>query len=166
MSYIPDSEIYWQIQNQIGETISDSPLRFIFSQRSLKWAWLIGIFGMIFFIIFNAKRKQRIVPIIEPIRNTTIDFAKTIGNLYYLEGNHDDTINKKINYFLEKIRSDFMLDCSVLNDDFVKKLHQKSGKNLIDIQNVVFLINAYKKSPHDSIEDDLIKINNAIEKIF
>ena len=54
----------------------------------------------------------------------------------------------------------------VLNDDFVKKLHQKSGKNLIDIQNVVFLINAYKKSPHDSIEDDLIKINNAIEKIF
>ena len=166
LSYLHENEIFWQIQNQTDENISDSPLRFILSQKSLKWAWLIGVFGMIFFIIFNAKRKQRIVPIIEPYRNTTIDFAKTIGNLYYLEGNHDDTINKKINYFLEKIRSDYMLDCSVLNDDFVKKLHQKSGKNLVDIQNVVFLINAYKKSPHSSIEDDLIKINNAIEKIF
>ena len=57
------------------------------------------------------------------------------------------------------------MDTTILNDDFIKKLHQKSGKSLVDIQNVVFLINAFRKSPHTSIESDLIEINKAIEKI-
>ena len=165
LSYVPKSNLFWHIQSQTGEIISDSPLRYIFNQPALKWAWFIGLFGMLFFMIFNAKRKQRIVPIIEPLQNSTIDFTKTIGNLYYQEGNHDDIINKKIIYFLEKIRNEYLLDTTILNDDFIKKLHQKSGKNLVHIQKVVFLINAYRKSPHTSIEEDLVQINNAIEKV-
>ena len=165
LSYVPKGNIFWGIQNQTGEKISLSPLRFIYSNEALKWALFVGAFGILFFIIFNAKRKQRIVPIIEPLKNSTIDFTKTIGNLYYQEGNHDDIINKKIIYFLEKIRNKYLMDTTILNDDFIKKLHQKSGKSLVDIQNVVFLINAYRKSPHTSIESDLIQINKAIEKI-
>lgn len=165
LSYIPKGDIFWHVKNQTGEMISNSPLRFIFSKPALYWAWYIAIIGMLFFMIFNAKRKQRIVPIIEPLKNSTIDFTKTIGNLYYQEGNYDDIINKKIIYFLEKIRNEYLLDTTILNDDFIKKLHQKSGKNLVDIQKVVFLINAYRKSPHTSIEEDLIQINKAIEKV-
>ena len=159
LSYIPDGNLFLQIKNQTGKIISNSPLRYIFSQPALKWAWFIGVFGMIFFIIFNAKRKQRVIPIIESLTNTTVDFTKTIGNLYYQEGNHHDMINKKIFYLLEKIRNEYLLDTNNLNDDFEKKLHLKSGKNLIDIQKVVFLINSYRKSPHTSIEEDLIQIN-------
>ena len=54
-------------------------------------------------MIFNAKRRQRVVPIINPLPNTTLDFTKTIGNLYYQEGNHQNIVDKKIIYFLEKI---------------------------------------------------------------
>ncbi len=165
LSYIPKGDVFWHIKNQTGEKISNSPLRFIFANTALKWAWYIGIIGILIFMIFNAKRKQRIVPIIEPLRNSTIDFTKTIGNLYYQEGNHDDIINKKIIYFLEKIRNEYLLDTTILKEDFIKKLHQKSGKSLVDIQKVVFLINAYRKSPHTSIEDDLVQINKAIEKV-
>ena len=95
LSYIPKGNIFWHIKNQNGAIISDSPLRFIFSKEQLSWAWYLAIFSLLLFIIFNAKRKQRIVPIINPLRNTTVDFTKTIGNLYYQEGNHDDIINKK-----------------------------------------------------------------------
>ncbi len=165
LSYLPKGDVFWHIKNQTGEVIDESPLRFIFSKPALKWAWYIGIIGIIVFMIFNAKRKQRIVPIIEPLRNTTIDFTKTIGNLYHQEGNHDDIINKKIIYFLEKIRNEYLIDTTFLNDDFIKKLHQKSSKNLVDIQKVVFLINTYRKSPHTSIEEDLVQMNKAIEKV-
>lgn len=165
LSYLPKGDVFWHIKNQTGEVIDGSPLRFIFSKPALKWAWYIGIIGILVFMIFNAKRKQRIVPIIEPLRNTTIDFTKTIGNLYHQEGNHDDIINKKIIYFLEKIRNEYLIDTTILNDDFIKKLHQKSGKNLVNIQKVVFLINSYRKSPHTSIEEDLLQINKAIEKV-
>jgi hypothetical protein len=166
LSYIPKGDIFWHVKDQTGEVISDSPLRYIFSQPALTWAYYIAICGMLFFILFNAKRKQRIVPIIEPLRNSTIDFTKTIGNLYFQEGNHDNVIDKKIIYFLEKIRNEYLLDTTKLDDDFIKKLHQKSGKELIDIQKAVFLINQYRKSPHQSIEDDLINMNNAIEKVI
>jgi hypothetical protein len=165
LSYIPEGTIFWHLKNQTGAMISNSPLRFIFSNPALSWAWYIAIIGMIFFMIFNARRKQRVVPIIEPLRNSTIDFTKTIGNLYYQEGNHDDIINKKIIYFLEKIRNEYLIDTSNLNDDFVKKFQLKSGKNKSDIQKIVFLINNYLKSPHTSIEEDLVQINKAIEKL-
>jgi hypothetical protein len=165
LSYIPEGTIFWHLKNQTGAMISNSPLRFIFSNPALSWAWYIAIIGMIFFMIFNARRKQRVVPIIEPLRNSTIDFTKTIGNLYYQEGNHDDIINKKIIYFLEKIRNEYLIDTSNLNDDFIKKFQLKSGKNKSDIQKIVFLINNYLKSPHTSIEEDLVQINKAIEKL-
>ena len=52
-----------------------------------------------------------------------------------------------------------------MDENFVKKLHQKSGKNIDDIEKVVRLINYQRKNYNLSIEEDLIEINNAIEKI-
>lgn len=165
LSYIPKTDLFWGIKDQNGEVISASPMRYILSQPALRWAWYIFLIGMIIFIIFNAKRKQRIVPIIKPLPNTTVDFTKTIGNLYYQEGDHDNIIDKKIIYFLEKIRNDYLIDTHKLDDDFIKKLHSKSGRKLEDIKNVVVLINLYRKNSFSSVEEDLIQINNAIEKV-
>jgi len=166
LSYIPKGNVFWSIKDQTGEVISNSPMRYILSQPALKWAWYIFLIGMLFFIFFNAKRKQRIVPIIKPLANTTVDFTKTIGNLYYQEGDHNNIIEKKIIYFLEKIRNEYLIDTHKLDDDFIKKLHLKSGKDLVIIQNVVYLINMYRKSHYLSVEADLVQINDAIEKII
>jgi hypothetical protein len=166
LSYLPKETIYWYTKGQNSESISDSPLRYILSQPALKWAWYLFLIGMLIFIIFNAKRKQRIVPIIKPLSNLTVDFTKTIGNLYYQEGDHDNIIDKKIIYFLERIRNEFLIDTTKLDEDFVKRLQHKSGKDENDIREVVFLINERRKSYHGSLEEDLIRISNAIEKIF
>ena len=166
LSYLPKGHVYWYTGQQEGSEASESPLRFILSQPALKWAWYIFLLGMLFFMIFNAKRKQRIVPIIKPLPNTTIDFVKTIGNLYHQESDFDNIIQKKIIYFLEKIRNEYLIDTTKLDDNFIKKLHQKSGKDIQVIEKVVFLINAYRKSPHTSIETDLIQISNAIENVL
>ena len=166
ISYIPKNDLFWLTKNQNGDIVSQSPMRYILSQPALRWAWWLFLIGTLVFMIFNAKRKQRIVPILPPLPNTTVDFVKTIGNLYFQEGNHDLIIDKKIVYFLEKIRTDYLLDTNKLDEDFIKKLHQKSGKNSLDIQKLVYLIQAHRKNPHESMEEDLIKINKAIEKII
>lgn len=166
VSYIPKGKIFWTIDKINGESVSSSPMRFILSNPALKWAWYLFLIGMVFFMIFNAKRKQRIVPIVKPLQNTTVDFTKTIGNLYYQEGDHQNIINKKIIYFLERVRNEFLIETNTLDENFIKKLHLKTGKNIEDIENVVRLINYQRRSYHQSIEDDLIEINNAIEKIF
>jgi len=166
LSYIPKGDIFWYTKMQHDENISGSPLRYIFSQPALKWAWYLFLIGMLIFMIFNAKRKQRVVPILQPLSNSTIDFTKTIGNLYYQEGDHKNIIDKKIIYFLEKIRTEYLIDTTKLDDDFIKKLQHKTGKDEKDIQELVFLINEHRNSYHASIEEDLIRINNAIVKIL
>lgn len=166
LSYIPKGDVFWYTKDQNGEIISDSPMRYILSQPALKWAWYIFLIGMLVFILFNAKRKQRIVPIIKPLSNTTVDFTKTIGNLYYQEGDHNNIIDKKIIFFLERIRTEYLIDTHKLDDDFIKKVHHKSGKNVSDIKNVVFLIHLHRKNNFTSVEDDLIQINKAIEKVI
>ena len=165
-SYIPKEAVYWYMKPTNGEGISDSPMRYILGQAALKWAWYIFLIGTLIFILFNAKRKQRIVPIIKPLANLTVDFTKTIGNLYYQEGDHNNIVDKKIIYFLERIRNEYLIDTSKLDKEFVTKLHLKSGKNRADIENAIQLIIDHRKSYHHSIEADLIEINNAIEKIL
>ncbi|MFH6992362.1 DUF4350 domain-containing protein [Flavobacterium sp. FlaQc-48] len=166
LSCLPKGDIFWYTKGQNNERISTSPLRYILSQPALKSALYLSLLGIVIFIIFNAKRKQRIVPILKPLSNLTVDFTKTIGNLYYQAGDHDNIIDKKIIYFLEKIRTDYLIDTTKLDDHFIKKLHHKTGKDISDIQELVFLINEHRKSYHGSLEEDLIRINNAIEKIL
>ena len=166
LSYLPKGDVFWYLKNQNGEKISNGKLRYLFSQPALKSGWLLFLIGMLVFMIFNAKRRQRVVPIVQPLSNTSIDFAKTIGNLYFQEGDHGNLIDKKIIYFLEKMRQDYLLDTTVLDDNFIKKLQAKSGKNSFDIQNLVYLINQHRKNNFTAIESDLIALNNAIEKII
>ena len=165
LSYIPKGNIYWYPTKTYNSSVSDSPMRFILSNEGLKWAWYLFLIGMIIFMIFNAKRKQRIIPIIKPLENTTVDFTKTIGNLYFQEGNHDTIMEKKIIYFLEKIRQDYLIDTQNLDEDFIKKVHQKTGKDITFIEKAVLLIKRQRKT-FKSTEVDLIELNGVLEKIL
>ena len=166
LGLFPHKSVLWFIKNQDGVEISSSPARYITSKPALKWAWYFALLFLVVFIIFNAKRRQRVVPIKKPLPNTTVDFTKTIGNLYYQEGNHQNIITKKIIYFLEKVRSDFMLDTKVLDDKFVQKLVLKSGKNKDDVEKVIRLIKQNQNSNIMPNKNDLLELNSAIEKIF
>lgn len=166
LSYIPKGNVFWYTKDLTDGHISQNPMRFIFSQPALKAAWYLFLLGMIIFILFNAKRKQRIVPIIVPLENTTIEFTKTIGNLYFQEGNHHTIIDKKIIYLLDKIRREYLLDTTNLDEKFVQKLQQKTGKNTEDLKQLFHKINQHRKGHYESVENDLVEINTLIEKIF
>ncbi|HRB70230.1 MAG TPA: DUF4350 domain-containing protein [Flavobacterium sp.] len=164
LSYIPKGELFWQSFSYNDQHISGSPMRYILSQPALKWAWYLFLIGMFVFMLFNAKRRQRVIPIKEPVPNTTVDFTKTIGNLYLQEGSHHLIIEKKIIYFLEKIRSEYLIDTFQLDETFVKRLHQKTGKDPVLIEKVVRLIQKHRNQLV-STQADVIEISKAIEKL-
>lgn len=169
MSYLSDETIHFdardKLRNKITRAQGDSPLRFIFSQPTLRWAWSLLLLTTVIFMIFNAKRKQRIVKVIKPLSNTTIDFTKTIGNLYYETKDHRNLIVKKITYFLEYVRRVYYLDTQILDDKFVKNLALKSGKDQKDIKKLIHLI-ALLRSKYLCTEADLLKLNKAIEDFY
>ncbi|RYJ41847.1 DUF4350 domain-containing protein [Flavobacterium beibuense] len=164
ISYLPQENIYWYSHSFFNNGQSNSIIRYILSQQPLKNAYYLSLLGILIFMIFNARRKQRIVPIVPPVKNTTIDFTKTIGNLYFQERNHHTIIDKKIIYFLEHIRTVYLIDTYSLDSTFVEKLHQKTGKPVEDIEKAVSLIKRHRHN-FDSTEADLIEINKAIENL-
>jgi hypothetical protein len=163
---IAPNDWLWFVKDQdleAGQSISANPLRFIGQHPPLRWAYWLAWIGLILFIVFNSKRKQRIVPVIKPLENTTIDFAKTISNLYFQEKNYKDIIRKKIIYFLEKVRTLYHIETANLDDDFMLKLAHKSGKNEEDIKALIQLI-VQLKNRGVFYEEDLIKLNKALEQ--
>lgn len=157
-----ETNIYWNVNQSEG--ISRSPMRYLLSQPALKWAWFLAWITFIIFMFFNAKRRQRVIPIIEPLKNTTVDFTKTIGNLYYQERNHQNIAEKKVIFFLEKIRNEYYIDTFNLDETFINRLHQKTGSNKKDIEEVVFLIKKIRNQGQNT-EKELITFNNLLEKI-
>lgn len=161
-SYLKDDTIYFDSRNKKRNAMSDSPMRFILSNPALKWAWFLALISLLVFVIFNAKRKQRIVKIIKPNENTTVAFTKTIGNLYYETKDHNNVIEKKITYFLEYIRRVYFLDTQLLDEKFTKHLALKSGRPLGATQKLINLV-AHLRAKSDCNEDDLLNLNRAIE---
>jgi len=165
MSYLSDDSIYFDSRNKSVRELGDSPLRFVLNNPPLRWAWYLALITTLLFMIFNAKRKQRIIKIIEPVRNTTVEFTKTIGNLYYETKDHDNLIEKKITYFLEYIRRVYFLDTQYLDEKFSKNLAQKSGKEFQDVKKLINQI-VFLKSKTSCNEDDLLRLNSAIEDFY
>jgi hypothetical protein len=165
MSYLGDDTIYFDSRNKLREELDRSPLRYIFSQPPLKWAWYLALLTAALFMIFNAKRKQRIVEVNVPVRNTTVEFTKTIGNLYYETKDHNNLIDKKITYFLEYIRRVYYLDTQILDEKFAKNLAKKSGKEESDVKTLINQI-VYLKAKTNCNEGDLLRLNIAIEDFY
>ena len=165
LAYLSNDTIYFDSVNKIGRDLGDSPLRFILKTPALRWAWFLALFTLVCFMIFNAKRRQRIVKTIKPNENTTVAFTKTIGNLYYETQEHDTIIDKKITYFLEYLRREYYLDTQVLDEKFVKNLSLKSNKKQDNIKRLINLI-LQLKAKRDADEADLLRLNKAIEAFY
>lgn len=163
-SYLPDKETLWFVKS--NTKTSQFFMRFILANPALKYAWWILLGGLILFIFFNAKRKQRIVPITEPLRNTSLDFVKSIGNLYLQEGDFHDMMSKKAQYFLNKVRLDLLIDTQNLDEDFAKKLQLKTGKPMEMINEAINLIKKAQDPYASVIKEDLARINKLLDEIF
>lgn len=163
-SYLSDRETLWFVESNTKE--SSSLLRFILSNPALKYAWWVFLGGLVLFIFFNVKRKQRIVPIIEPLKNTSADFVKSIGNLYLQEGDFHDMMAKKAQYFLNKVRLDLLIDTQNLDEEFAKRLQLKTGKSAEMVNEAIVLIKKAQDPYASVMKEDLARINSLLDEIL
>lgn len=167
LSYLPAhiKQIYWDEYYKLGPEGSNNPLRFILNNAWLKWTFRTGVFTMLLFVLFEMKRRQRVIPVIEPPRNTTLDFVQTVGGAYFNQHNNKNIALKKISYFMEFVRTVFYLGTSELNDAFIQLLSKKSGVNENETRQLVNLI--YEINGSEQITDQaLIQLSNQIDSFY
>uniref|UniRef100_UPI00404736BB hypothetical protein n=1 Tax=Roseivirga sp. TaxID=1964215 RepID=UPI00404736BB len=153
MSELPSQATIWTEYYQLGRLQFGSPLSIIMKTSALRLAYTITLVSLALFMVFEAKRRQRIIPIIVPLKNTTVDFIKTIGNLYMRKGNHKDIALKRIQYLLEHIRTKYYLNFEKFNADFFEKLAAKSGQDVISIKKLFDQIERIKNKAQVSAQE-------------
>ena len=166
LSYIQTDRLVWFGKKRHWKENNQSPVRFILQNQELRWAWYLLIFTGICFMFFHSKRKQRIIPVLKPLENTTVEFAKTIANLYYLEKDHKDIMQKMIVYFLEYVRNRWQIDTSTLDETFIEHLHLKAAKDKKDVIHVVTLIHQFRTTTKVITETDVHEMHQSIQKII
>ncbi|GAC1453165.1 MAG: hypothetical protein NVSMB7_15900 [Chitinophagaceae bacterium] len=167
LSYLPRriKQVYWDEYYKLGPEGSGNPFRFILASRWLKWAFRISLLTIFLFIFFEMKRRQRVIPVIEPPRNSTLDFVQTVGSVYFNQHDNKNIALKKINYFMEFVRSVFYLNTSQVNDEFIQLLAKKSGVGENETRQLVHLI--YEINESQQITDQLlVHLSNQIDLFY
>ncbi|RNC80228.1 MAG: DUF4350 domain-containing protein [Winogradskyella sp.] len=133
LSYLDTSQpIYIDKHYKSGKKFYTSPMYLFLNTKELKWAYYLILIGVVFYIIFEGKRKQRAIPIVKPLKNQTVDFTRTIANMYYESSKHKEIAQHKIQHFLDFIRRQLYLSTSEINSDFLKNLAARSNNTLED----------------------------------
>lgn len=165
LSYLPDRDVIWDEYYKDGNRFQSTPLRYVLSQPALRWSYFSLLAFLIMFILFKGRRDQRIVPVIKPLANTTLEFVNTVGNLYFKQSNHKNIAEKRITYFLDYLRTKYSLKAIQFTDDIAIQLSEKSNVKLSEIKELFKLINLVSISDKIS-SDTLIQLNNKIENIY
>lgn len=162
LSYLPeDRPTVWFVPPTQGE----DTLSFIMSQPQLRTAWHLMLLGFVLYLLFKEKRQQRIIPVIEKPKNTTIEFAQSISSLYYQERDATDMVRKKITYFLDQVRQRYYLDTQQINEDFATKLANKSGKDRDLVQQIVGTIIHFEQT-QQAQEETLTQLDKWIDEFW
>jgi predicted nucleic acid-binding protein len=104
------------------------------------------------------------IPVIQPLHNSSVDFVRTIGRLYFQQKDHKNLARKIIAHFLEHVRNTYNISTSVLDEAFITKLSYKSGISREEIQELAYEIKYVEESPSIT-EDELLSLSKRIEKL-
>jgi len=153
-SYLDNKPIlYWDDYKKSGRVVINSPMRFVLNQQALKWTYYLTMIGLLLFVVFRARREQRIIPVIEPLKNSSIEFAQTVGALYHQNKDFTNIINKKLTYFFEYLRSHHYIDTNQPVEKLITELATKSGKSLEETKVLLTYIQLLKnKAIHTEVE--------------
>jgi hypothetical protein len=168
-SYLPHAKtIIWDEYYTRPVANSGSVLRVLFSYDELRWAYYLALIGLVIFVLYEMKRRQRIIPVLDLLKNSSVEFAQTIGRVYYQQRNHHDIIEKKISYFLEYLRNKYRLKTTELDQEFVETLVKITGIDADLISQLIgYMVSFHKTDSKSKINDQyLIEFNKLIEQFY
>jgi len=164
LSLLPPHDLWWTLYYHLGRMEAGTPLRFILSNEPLRWAYYLIVSSLLIFMVTEFKRKQRIIPVIKPLENTTLEFIETIGALYYQKADHKGMASKKIVFFYEFLRSRYGLGHQS-DPHFQISLARRTGKEIKEVKELFQKIAEIESRDTISAEE-LISLNRELEAIM
>jgi hypothetical protein len=116
LSYLSAENIWWDAYHKPLRMEARTPLRYILSAPALRMAYVLLVVGLLMFVFFHGKRKQRPIPVRSPEHNTTVEFTETVGRLYFHQGDHTGLALKMVEQFKHYLQTRLHLSSGWLTD--------------------------------------------------
>ena len=155
LAHLGDKPIIWDDYNQIEAALArgfnnrsrgsyrksfetEGPLQYILSQPSLAWAWYLTLAAGLLFILFRAKRAQRIIPVLAENKNNSLEFIQMISRLYFSQNDHRKLALQKMRLWKSHLRDRYQFHLKDQPEpEEIQALAAKTGTS-IDLINDIF----------------------------
>jgi len=134
-----------------------TPLRYLLITPPLRWAVYTAILLILLFMIFTAKRRQRIIPVVETPPNRTLGFIRLISSLFYSRHDNAEILKTKYSVFCSVIKQKTGVDLleDKHDDSHFTRLAEKIGMPEDEIKQ---LIKEFRMIPYQyDVPDDQLK---------
>lgn len=175
LSHLQNGVIYWDTKSRVSRDVinnmngnmkfnKESPLKYILAQPALRWAWFLFLGLIAAYMFFVAKRRQRIIPVLEEKTNTSLQFIQTIGGMYFRQNEQVSICDMKMKQFQTFVRERYKLLSRTMDDEFVKTLAMKSGISDSDVRGITLF---EKRIAHNDItEDVMIEFHHQLNRFY
>ena len=167
LSYLPANarEVIWDEYYRYDHSRSFSAFQYILNNPALRWAFwlLLLLFAMIY--LFDSKRRQREIPVISALSNTSLDFVRTIGRLYFQRRDNHNLAMKMVAHFQDQVRTRFHLPVTALDEAFVDRLAYRTG---YPKQSLTPLVGYMQELPSKAYisDDELLDFHQQLEAFY
>ena len=170
MSYLADLPVYRTeayVKTDAMLVAEQSPFREFIKRPPLRWALYLALLGVVLFMIFTARRRQRVIPIMSKPANRSLEFIQLIGTLYYQRKDHVDLVRKKFKLFAEELRKTAGVDISEVNTDDSEYLllAEKTGMNCDRLKKVIRQIRLALHSEGNISVEEMRSLIDAMDTI-
>jgi hypothetical protein len=121
----------------------ESALEFILSEPSLRWAYYLALLGLLLYLILGAKRKQRAIPVLPSMENTSIEYAEVVSQLFFKQQNHLKLIDLKMDLFKQYIRERYRIKTPSTKDEFEPFFVRLSTISGIPVDDIKWIFNKH-----------------------
>ena len=176
-SYMGNGDVIWDEDNRAyeyqpemeeSEESEKGPLEFILGEKYLRYAWFALLIATLLYILFGARRKQRVQLVYSKPENTSIEYAEVISQLFMQQKDHKKLVLLKMDLFLAFMRERWNVRTQNWADDeeaFFLLLSKKSGldsglfKSIFDEYRVISALSFVNT-------ESMLKFHHQIEYIY
>ena len=162
LAYLPARRTWWDEYQKQGPAGEQSLLRVVFAHEALRYAYYLTLAGGLLLALMAARRRQRIIPTIKVLPNTTLLFTRTVAGLYRQGSSHALIAEKKVGLFIDYLRTRFQETSPDFGDaDFRERLSQKAGLPRPRVDELLRLVNFARTAPRMT-DQQLLQLSRAL----
>lgn len=165
-SYLPDGPVLWDEHYKPEQLDYEqrSRLDLIGAYKGLTLAYWILLGGLALYLVVAGRRRQRPIPILQPVKAYTLEFIETISALYWMRRDNTVVAQQMLTQFKKQVHRKHRITISDRADEPEQHLAAASGAPLEVVRSLVAMCRM--PLPEKMSDDALLELSKQIETFF